>query len=273
MSPQQDSQWWGGHGRGRDRLTLLDLIRNHTLDLKLASLLWHLVEKKASIMVAAAPQFAGKTTLLTAILDFMPPWFAGVNTRGEDEDFSFLTHSEPSSTYILVPELSDHTPAYLWGEAVQTLFQAMDQGFSMATTIHADSAEEVMALLQGPPVYVPSRLLHHLHAIVTLRLTYAKREMARRVHALTILLPPEEGSQSPHPLLLVRWDQDRDTFEHDIFPLTSRMTAARLGMDGEELQADLASRCEILESWLSNGPVAASELRQVVVKHYRASSA
>ena len=140
--------WWGGHGRSDDRLTLLDLVRNNTLDLKLAALLWLLVDKNASIVVAAAPQLAGKTTLLTALIDFMPPRYTKVFTRGRNEDFSFLSSpdSDASNTYILVPELSDHTPAYLWGEEVRTLFQALDDGYSMGATMHADTPETRAAL-------------------------------------------------------------------------------------------------------------------------------
>ncbi|MCI0437728.1 MAG: type II secretion system protein E, partial [Chloroflexi bacterium] len=133
-TPPHMSGWWGGYGRGEDRLSLLDLIRNGTLDLQMAALLWGLVERKTSIIVAAGPQRAGKTTLLSALVDFMPPWFERVHTRGIHEDFSFLSQTDPSKTCILIPELSDHTPAYLWGIRVQTLFDALARGYSMAAT-------------------------------------------------------------------------------------------------------------------------------------------
>ena len=81
-SPKDEANWWGGHHRSDDRLTLLDLVRNRTLDLDTAALLWLLVENRSSIVVAAAPQLAGKTTLLTALIDFMPPWHEKVYTRG-----------------------------------------------------------------------------------------------------------------------------------------------------------------------------------------------
>ena len=76
------ARWWGGQGRSDNRLTILDLVRNDTLDVTLASLVWLLVEKKASIIVAAGPQLAGKTTFLTAALDLAPPWYEQVYTRG-----------------------------------------------------------------------------------------------------------------------------------------------------------------------------------------------
>ena len=57
---QAPSSWWGGPGRDENRLTILDLIRNDTLDVDTAALLWLLVDAKKSIVVAAAPQLAGK---------------------------------------------------------------------------------------------------------------------------------------------------------------------------------------------------------------------
>ena len=158
-SPQDEANWWGGHRRSDDRLTLLDLVRNHTLDLATAALLWLLVENKSSIVVAAAPQLAGKTTLLTALIDLMPPWHEEVYTRGQREDFAFLPDSDPLKTYILVPELSDHTPAYLWGDRVRTLFDALQSGHSTAATMHADTPEQVIAMLKAYPVDIPDTLL------------------------------------------------------------------------------------------------------------------
>ena len=261
--------WWGGHGRSDDRLTLLDLVRNNTLDLKLAALLWLLVDKKASIVVAAAPQLAGKTTLLTALIDFMPPRYTKVFTRGRNEDFSFLSSpdSDASNTYILVPELSDHTPAYLWGEEVRTLFQALDDGYSMGATMHADTPEEVVGALQAPPVNVPRGLLRHLHLIVTLRLVYGERGLVRRVSLLTSLASPDSDGRGLTAQRLARWEPDGDAFILEDSPETRAALAGRAGMAWADVEADLARRAKTLRSWLKRGPIGPGELRQLVARH------
>ena len=64
---------WGGAGRDAGRRSLLELVRNGALNIAMASTLWLLVEKKASLVVAAGPRMAGKTTALPAIMDFAPP--------------------------------------------------------------------------------------------------------------------------------------------------------------------------------------------------------
>ncbi len=181
--------WWGGEERGRDRLSLLDLVSNHTLTLELASLLWLLVEARTSLLAAAAPQFAGKTTLVSALLDLAPPSFSTVLTRGEREDFSFLESTDAAETYVLVPELSDHTAAYLWGDSVRILFDALDAGYAMAATMHADTPEQVLELLAAPPVSVPQRQLHLTGLIVNTRMDYEDRDIIRRVSRVTLLEP------------------------------------------------------------------------------------
>ena len=254
------SSWWGGAGRSEDRLTLLDLIRNNTLDLKTAALLWLLVDAKSSIIVASAPQLAGKTTLLSALIDFIPPRYVRVYTRGKDEDFSFVAETEPSDTYFLVPELSDHTPAYLWGDAVITLFDALERGYSVGATIHADTPEEVLGLFEGPPVNVPSGLLHHVHVIVNIRLWHKDDAALRRVNLMTLVTP------GPKCVTLVEWDPVTDKFIH------SESDEARAGLREHlrltESDPPLASRTDALSSWLGKGRRSAEDVRTAVTEYY-----
>ena len=254
------SSWWGGAGRSEDRLTLLDLIRNNTLDLKTAALLWLLVDSKSSIIVASAPQLAGKTTLLSALIDFMPPRYVRVYTRGREENFSFLAETDPSDTYFLVPELSDHTPAYLWGDAVTTLFQALERGYSVGATIHADTPEEVLSLLKGPPVNMPSRLLHHIHVIVNIRLGLKDDVALRRVSLLTLVTP------GPKCVTLVEWDPASDTF------ISSDSREARAALREHlrltELDSPLAGRMDTLSLWLGKGRRSAHGVGTAVAEYY-----
>ena len=259
-SSQNGSDWWGGAGRSEDRLTLLDLIRNSTLDLKTAALLWLLIDGKSSIIVASAPQGAGKTTLLSALIDFMPPRYVRVYTRGRDEDFSFLAETDPADTYLLVPELSDHTPAYLWGDAMTTLFQALERGYSVAATIHADTPDEVFGLFEAPPVNISSRLLHHLQVIVTIRLWHGDDGMLRRVDRLTLVTP------GPSCVTLVEWDPADDTFVHSDSHRARAPLRKHLRLT--ENDSPLAGRMDILSSWLGKGQPDADEVRTAVTEYY-----
>ena len=52
-------------------LSILQLVENRIMDIKIASLLWFLAKQKASFIVAAPPRLAGKTTVLNSILQLI----------------------------------------------------------------------------------------------------------------------------------------------------------------------------------------------------------
>ena len=258
---------WGGAGRDAGRLSLLELVRNGALDIAMASTLWLLVEKKASLVVAAGPRLAGKTTALTAIMDFAPPSYARVYTRGVEEDFSFLEETRPSDAYLMVPELSDHTPAYLWGGAAHRLFEILDEVYSVAATIHADSPGEVTAMLTGAPVGLTGDLLAQLAAVVNLGMVEDYHRITRRLSLICVLDPAASGYVS-----LARWDPDSDSFSHNETAEAIPALAARVRLSPAEVSADLAHRSEILSAWMSQGYVTADVVQRMVAEHYEGSS-
>lgn len=257
------NDWWGGEGRSQNRLSLLDLIGNETLSIELAALLWLFVENKTSILTAAGPQLAGKTTLLTALLDMAPRRYNSVLTQGRSEDFSFLDTTDAANTYVLVPELSDHTPAYLWGESVSTLFDALDAGYSMVATMHADSPEQVTQMLRQQPVAIPSEQLHHVGVVINIRLMYGERDMIRRVTAVTLIEPGPK---------FVRLAISNDADESSAF-LESEQSrqAVSKRINADNLATLLAQRQAILEEWLASPPNDAASFAGRVAKFYESN--
>ena len=147
-------------------MSILELVKSGSLDLRLASLLWLMMEQRASILVAAGPSFAGKTTTLNALLDFLHPDVKEVRLNGWGEDFRFLKDATPSKTYIVAEEFSDYGD-YVWGETAQKAFNLLDDGYSLGGTIHARTAKEVLLVLhQYLGISVP--LLGRLGAVVNL---------------------------------------------------------------------------------------------------------
>ncbi len=142
--------------------SIAELIRAGTLDAELAATLWLLIEGRVPVIVAARRGGAGKTTLLDALLDFLP---AGAADRGaaqaSAETFDWLPQatelgwpgperrstrrgssrrSAPTTTVLLVPELSDHLPSYTWGAEARIAIRAASIGYGLAATIHARHA-------------------------------------------------------------------------------------------------------------------------------------
>src|SRR5512136_1716721 len=122
-------RWGAGRfGDEEDRLSVLDIYKSGTLDFKLASLLWLLMEHRASVLVASLPMLAGKTTVLNILLDFLPPKIKQVQMNGLLEDFSFLKETVPNKTYLVASEFSEDRMDYMWGLPAQRAFQLLESG-------------------------------------------------------------------------------------------------------------------------------------------------
>ena len=187
------NRWWmrGRFGEPETRLSVLDLVRSGTLDLRLASLLWVIMERRASVLVAAGPSFAGKTTTLNVLLDFLRPEVKEVRLNGYDEDFGFLETSVPSSTYIVAEEFSDYGD-YVWGETAQKAFDLMKEGYALGGTIHARNAREVAYIL-NQYLELPIETIARLDAIVTLGVAGRRGyEPVRRIDSVSLFVPVGE---------------------------------------------------------------------------------
>ncbi|MBI2171074.1 MAG: type II secretion system protein E [Chloroflexi bacterium] len=265
---------WSGPGTRWDEesaLSILHLIENHTLDAATAALLWLFVERKASLIVAAPPRLAGKTTMLTALIGLRRPDVQLAYTRGQQEDFSFLREMEPSKTYILCNEISPHLPTYLWGERVLTLFQSVARGYSLGSTMHADSPQEVVDDLRHAEVAVPPELLRHLALVVNLETGYTRSGILRRVREVW-MQEADTQSNSLSFRAIAQWEPGNDSFVVDTSPSGVEALRNRLGLQGD-LEAELRRHQQALEAWLKEGVRGYGDVRKRVAAFMRGSSA
>src|SRR3954468_5834195 len=109
--------WWGWHWQPPVPLSVIQLIEARSFDTKLMALIWALLARRASVIVGAEPPLAGKTTTLTALLDFLPAGTQTLYLRGHYESFAFADDSatDPHTSYLLANEMSDHLAIYFWG--------------------------------------------------------------------------------------------------------------------------------------------------------------
>ncbi len=113
------------------------------MDEHIAALLWTIAEEKRSFVSAAVPQWAGKSTVLYAMLEHVSEGTPIHALSGEIDEISELARS-PDGGYLEVGEISDQKPSrYIWGEPVHALFKALNTGFSLATTMHASGVEDI----------------------------------------------------------------------------------------------------------------------------------
>jgi len=151
--------WWGPIWRQPEPRTVVDLVRDGTLPSAWAGAIWALLARRRSIIVAAGPRAAGKTTVLTALLDCYPPQTRRIHLRGCYEPFAFLEDERvvPQRSLLLVNEISAHLPVYLWGPALRRTFGLLGRGFALAATAHATGPSELVRDLTGYPLRLPPR--------------------------------------------------------------------------------------------------------------------
>lgn len=248
----QPESWWGWHGYNQPQaLSIAEIIAAGTMTPRVAALLWLAVERGGSIVLAADPPGAGKTTILTALLAFAKPDASVYFTRGWGETFRLPPppkEGEPP-TYVLVNEISDHLPVYSWGPYVLRAFELMADGYSMASTMHADDVASVLEQLMEE-CDVPARLVGHLAFVVPLHIGVRDGRRIRRVSEVAVLEPLGPGFDQH---TVVRWRSEDDAFDVVTTPAQINAVARRLGMDEGELLAELQKREEFLQRLVDDG--------------------
>ncbi len=258
--PDEPPGWWGYGEPPADSLSIVQLIAHETLDTRVAAFLWIAVERHASVVVAAAEPRAGKTTLLTALIDLLPPETTRRYLRGWYERFDFAEQDDPAHTYLLCNEISSHLPIYLWGRGVRRLFELAHRGFALATTVHAAGARDVLALFRAFPLEVPEPYLASIDLVLTLGTGLGPRGLVRRLMRV----------EAP---ILVDGRLDIEVLAERATPLSPldsapatlvRMLSTRLGLERRVASAELARRERALHRWLANGSTSREAVRRAV---------
>lgn len=264
--------------------SIVELIRAGTLDAGLASTLWMLVEARIPLIVAAEQPGAGRSTLLGALLEFLPPEVRRVGLAGADETFDWLPQASelgwpgtaqavrgapvrPDSTVLVAPELSEHQPAYTWGERARIAVRAATIGYGLATTLNADSLEEVFDSLGRPPVSLTADELSFLGCVVILRRLDGSRRRVVAAHYVRPIVRDVHGhTQRLGPAILAAWDPSRDTFEDFGWGITPEL-AFRVGKRSGDFELEVERRREFLEGLVAAGITGVDDVRSALRRY------
>jgi hypothetical protein len=260
---QQPFNWWGYRASPTEPLSITELIRQGTLDEQIAAFLWIVMEERGSIIVAATPHEAGKTTMLTALLDFIPPEIETIYLRGWYERFEFLDEERnPAETYLLSNEISSHLPIYMWGRGVRRMFDAAGAGFGFGATVHAASADEVIHMLEHYPLEVPPKLITEIDVVLTLAYRPGARNPLRRVMRLELI---EDAGGVPAPRVLA----SRDVIGTELHSSPGMLINALVrtfGLEREEATSRLARRTAALTRMIRSETFASADVRRAIQK-------
>jgi hypothetical protein len=253
--------WWGWNWEPPVPMSITQLLEAGNMDARTAALCGMAMEAHGSLLIAAEQPHSGKTTTLTALLDFLPNATRRIFIRGWAETFDFLGQTRPDSTLLLANELSSHLPVYLWGSKAVRVFETLRRGYALGSTLHADSCDEALAQLVGE-LGVNASDLARVQLLMVMRI-YATSHggYARRVISLDRLVPHKS---SVRRIKLIEHDADEDSFTHEDEAEVELLASLRSGADREALAEELERRTELLSDLIARGCRAIPEVRAAI---------
>lgn len=194
--------------RGGRTLSIVDLIRAGTLSVEMAACAVRALAEGASLLTGARPGGAGKTTLMAALLQLLPPGVRIVTVDHPTVIADGLARPAAEPTCYLAHEIgSGHWYGYIWGRAVAAFLSLIGGPRRVASCLHADTLEELADILGSPPLGVSREALGRVSLILFIHVRPGPRGLRRRVAAFH-----EADGRGGHRLAF-RWDERSDAFE------------------------------------------------------------
>jgi hypothetical protein len=235
--------------RGGRTLSIVDLIGAGTLSVEMAAVAMRAMHQGASILTGAVPGGAGKTTLMAAILGFLPHEVPIVTVGHSGVIADGLARSAAEPSCYLAHEIgSGHWYGYIWGRDVADFLALIAGPRRIASCLHADTLEQLTGILTSPPLGVSREALGRVGLVLFMSVSRGLRGTRRRVATFH-----EADGQGGHRLL----------FEHNPRPDTFGQLAEP--RDG----ADLSRYTAFIRRLVAEGDADFRAVRRKVVAFYR----
>ncbi len=257
--------WWrGGFFEPPEPISILELVNFGSLDLRLAGILWLMMERRASVVVAAGPSNAGKSTLLGALMDLLPPGVEQIHLMNTVEDIIFSEDTVPANTYLVASEISNHG-FYLWGHEAWRAFELLSGGCGLSGTMHARTVRETIDILHIA-LGLPLSQIANLDAVVTIRMTGSWEAPVRRVEAVGLITPEKDG-------LSIRIISSRSLDNEELnFADDGELYAAlsgKIGISANLIGPEIQLREQFLGNLIKQDSISPEEVKKAAIEFYR----
>lgn len=264
-----------------DPWTITKFIKEGTISLSAAALLWLAIQNELSILIAGGTG-SGKTSMLNVVANFFPPNQRIISI----EDTRELTlpsnlHWVPMETRLPNPEgkgevtmldllvnsLRMRPDRIIVGEIrrqkeAQVLLEAVHTGHSVYATIHANDADEVVMRLTNPPINIPKPMVASMALLVVQNRN--RRTGKRRTLQIAEVL------QTGDPKVLLQQDVFNDRLVK-VGESEAIIDKIRLytGMTPQQISTDLEEKMKILKWLILHNVENVDEIGQFFGKYYR----
>ncbi len=256
-----------------------------TIQRDIAAFLWLAFEYELSTVIAGGTA-SGKTTLLNALMPFIPPNHRVVSIEDTRElNLPSFLHWVPLNTRppnprgeggITMLDLMENSlrmrpDRIVIGEVrrrreAEVMFEAMHTGHSVYGTFHAERAYQVVKRLTNPPMDIPKTVLESLELIVV---QYRNRRTGgRRTFEVAEIMVTE--GEEPELNILYAWDAKSDTIKQ-VNKSKRIMDEVEMhtGLSKAEISKDLKEKEEVL-SWMMEKDIRdVDSVGMVVSEYYR----
>ncbi|MFP4056020.1 MAG: hypothetical protein ACLF0G_04045 [Candidatus Brocadiia bacterium] len=192
--------------RGGRTLSIVDLMEAGTISPQMAAYALRAMAGGASLLTGAVPGGAGKTTLMAAILHFLPPRVPIVTTDRSAVIREALARPPEPACYLAHEIGSGHWYGYIWGEDVARFLSLIEGPRRIASCLHADTLEELAGILTAPPLGVSPEALGRVDLVLFMHVDRGLRGTRRRVSTFHVA-----DGRGGHRLLY-QWEPEGDTF-------------------------------------------------------------
>ncbi|MBZ9570793.1 CpaF family protein [Methanobrevibacter sp. TMH8] len=273
----------------KDPLTIIDLIRENTINSDLGAFLWLCVDglgiRPANAIISGGTS-SGKTTTLNALAAFINPRERIITiedtlelqiphdhiVRMETKPPNIENKGELTMDDLVKNSLRQRPDRVIVGEVrgkeAITLFTALNTGHSGFGTLHSNSSRETITRLTNPPMNVPKIMIPAIDFIIMQNRIYRSDGVSvRRVSEVAEVVGMEEGTIQLNKIF--QWNGKNDEIENvSISSNTLQSLADIKGVKISELHGEVNRRKSVLDFLAKNNIRSTNGFANVIENYY-----
>jgi flagellar protein FlaI len=257
-------------------ISITQLIKWRTLNAQTAAYMWMLILEGLNFFVIGETA-CGKTTTLNALTVFIPPSWKIVSIEEAPE--IYLPHKNwvqqivrttkgsigDVSMYDLLRAALRQRPDYMVpgeirGKEGFVVFQSMETGHPVMSTVHADTINRLVQRLVGDPINIPKASIGNVEVVIIQRKIYDKLLNIRRV-AISVneIIGYDSKEDAFRFIPLFYWNSVQDEFTYrghgNSYLLNTKIAPSRglAHSDYKVIYDELDKRAKLLQAMVDFG--------------------